>query len=447
MGTDETHRLSMPLMLPGTAQKHVIFNEALIMLDTLVQLTVKDRTRAEIPESPAGGDCHIVPVGAGTAWGGPENAVAMFDGTAWRFLSPRPGWRAFIQAESAEAQWQDDAWRTATERTLRVNRLGVHADPDETNRLAVSAQATLLNHAGAGHQLKVNKAAPTDTATLLFQSNWSGRAEIGLAGDDDFSIKISADGTTWAEALRLHRDTGLASGLAVTHGAADGTVGRLMKVGDFGLGQVGDGTIIANLDDPATPSGEYRYVTTLSAGTPPAAVNGYVKLSRYQAGYLFQCFIREEGSLRRVWTREYRSTAWTAWERVLRNHNILGSVSQAGGVPRGAVIERGSNANGQYVRWADGTQIAWSAAILLQANIADGACFRSNTAQWTYPAAFVPLVTAPCHISVSGGAGNPLMAAAAPSGPSNSSAAIRAFSTTSIPAATEHFVSATGRWF
>jgi hypothetical protein len=37
--------------------------------------------------------------------------------------------------------------------------------------------------------------------------------------------------------------------------------------------------------------------------------------------------------------------------------NILGTVSQSGGVPTGAVIERGSNANGSYVRFADGTQI------------------------------------------------------------------------------------------
>ena len=37
---------------------------------------------------------------------------------------------------------------------------------------------------------------------------------------------------------------------------------------------------------------------------------------------------------------------------------ILGTVSQSGGVPTGAIIQRGSNANGEFVRWADGTQIA-----------------------------------------------------------------------------------------
>jgi len=37
--------------------------------------------------------------------------------------------------------------------------------------------------------------------------------------------------------------------------------------------------------------------------------------------------------------------------------NIVGTVSQSGGVPTGAVVERGSNANGEYVRFADGAQI------------------------------------------------------------------------------------------
>jgi hypothetical protein len=39
--------------------------------------------------------------------------------------------------------------------------------------------------------------------------------------------------------------------------------------------------------------------------------------------------------------------------------NILGTVSQAGGVPTGAIIERGSNANGNYVKFADGTMICY----------------------------------------------------------------------------------------
>jgi hypothetical protein len=39
--------------------------------------------------------------------------------------------------------------------------------------------------------------------------------------------------------------------------------------------------------------------------------------------------------------------------------NILGTVSESSGVPTGAIIERGSNANGEFVKYADGTMICW----------------------------------------------------------------------------------------
>jgi len=42
---------------------------------------------------------------------------------------------------------------------------------------------------------------------------------------------------------------------------------------------------------------------------------------------------------------------------VYKQANILGTVSQSGGVPTGAIIERDSNANGEYVKYADGTMI------------------------------------------------------------------------------------------
>ena len=43
---------------------------------------------------------------------------------------------------------------------------------------------------------------------------------------------------------------------------------------------------------------------------------------------------------------------------VFKQSNILGTVSESGGVPTGAIIERGSNSNGEYVKYADGTLIA-----------------------------------------------------------------------------------------
>src|SRR5690606_21504135 len=61
---------------------------------------------------------------------------------------------------------------------------------------------SLFNHAGEGHQIKVNKESAAQTASLLFQSGWTGHAEMGLAGNNDFSIKVS-DGSEWKTGLAI----------------------------------------------------------------------------------------------------------------------------------------------------------------------------------------------------------------------------------------------------
>jgi len=86
--------------------------------------------------------------------------------------------------------------------------VGINATADTTNRLAIAGAASLFNHAGAGHQQKINKAAAGDTASVLYQTGFEGRAEIGLTGDDDFHFKVSPDGSAWNEAILIDKETG-----------------------------------------------------------------------------------------------------------------------------------------------------------------------------------------------------------------------------------------------
>ncbi len=82
---------------------------------------------------------------------------------------------------------------------------------DETNRLAVRGAATGVDHAGSGHQLKLNKTDAPATASLVLQTGYSGHAELSLCGDNDFHLKLSGDGSTWTEALRGEAATGRVS--------------------------------------------------------------------------------------------------------------------------------------------------------------------------------------------------------------------------------------------
>lgn len=70
---------------------------------------------------------------------------------------------------------------------------------------------------------------------------------------------------------------------------------------------------------------------------------------------------------------------------------IVGTVSQSGGTPTGAIVERGSNANGEYVRFADGTQICWRATpgTTLSTTTAANGLYRTDPSPVSFPASFV----------------------------------------------------------
>ena len=205
---DDTTILSLPLILPAQAQKHVTHNEALVKLDLMVQLAVINRTLTAPPPLPTLGDRHIVAAGATGPWVGQSGRIALFTEAGWQFTQALPGWQAYVMAESQMAFFNGLGWIALSDGPFTVGRLGVSATPDATNRLAVSSPATLLNHAGAGHQLKLNKAVASDTASLLFQTGFGGRAEMGTAGSDDFGVKVSADGSSWSVALTSAAATG-----------------------------------------------------------------------------------------------------------------------------------------------------------------------------------------------------------------------------------------------
>ena len=228
--------LSLPLMQASQAQKHVTHNEALNVLDTVAQLSVLDSS-VLTPPIAQDGDRYLVPVGSTGVWVDQEGTVALFDGNAWLFFAPKVGWLAFDQSVGDYVYFNGIGWNELPKDTDLTNlqNVGINTTADATNRLSISAPATLLSHEGAGHQIKVNKAGVSDTASLLFQSNWSGRAEMGLNGSDNWSLKISPDGSTWQDALSFDAASGAVSGVSVQSGPTDTTAGRLMRA-DYGYG-------------------------------------------------------------------------------------------------------------------------------------------------------------------------------------------------------------------
>lgn len=201
--SDQTANLALPYILPSQAQKHVTHNEALQRLDALVQLAIAGEAAAP-PEDAGEGQCYLIAAGAVGDWSGKEGHLAFRQDGAWVYLQPKNGWRAFFAGPQRIKAFSDGSWHDlslAADGSTAM--IGVNTTPDASNRLAVCSDASLFSHAGSSHRIKINKATDADTGSLIFQTAWSGRAEIGLAGNDDLAIKVSNDGDTWQTALEV----------------------------------------------------------------------------------------------------------------------------------------------------------------------------------------------------------------------------------------------------
>ncbi|MBC8717878.1 DUF2793 domain-containing protein [Ochrobactrum sp. Marseille-Q0166] len=207
---DQTPNLKLPYIMPSQAQKHVTHNEALRFLDAVVHLSVKSRTQTGAPETPAAGDRYIVAEPATGRWAGKEGLIAFFIDGGWSFATIAKGWLAYVEDEAKLFVFNGVEWQMtgSVPDSLSLAMLGIQTAADAINRFAISSEASLFNNAGAGHQLKINKQDAGYTASLLFQSGWTGHAEMGLNGDNNFSIKVGDESGNWREAMKVDRTTG-----------------------------------------------------------------------------------------------------------------------------------------------------------------------------------------------------------------------------------------------
>jgi hypothetical protein len=285
---ENTPALDLPLLAAGQSQKHVTHNEALTALDKLVHMSAINR-RAAPPATLAEGDRYLVDVAPLGAFAGQAGAVAAWQDGGWRFLTPRAGWRLWLVSERRLLLHDGAVWVDVPARTAEI--FGVNAEADELNRLVVGSAATLFTHVGAGVQVKLNRKTTADVASTLFQSNWSGRAEIGLMGDDRFRVKVSADGALWREALTIQPASAtIAFPGGVTSGDRPGFRNRLRNAG-FTIDQRAVGWV------GSLAAGAYGY-DGVKAGAAGAAftvdVNGVERALTITSGSLIMPI---EGSL------------------------------------------------------------------------------------------------------------------------------------------------------
>lgn len=219
MQTLTSQHLNLSFIAPSQAQKHITLNEALKTLDTVINLSVKSTTLTFPPSDPAQGDRFIIGKNPTGLWENKEGYLVQFEDAGWTYFSPKIGWRVWDEATQALKVWTSLDWDTLTGDEGQYNFMGINTETDLSNRLTISSHSTLFTHEGQGHQLKINKNSMPDTASLIFQDNFIGHAEMGLVGEDDFSIKVSSDGIDFTPAVNIscHAAETTISNLKVPH--------------------------------------------------------------------------------------------------------------------------------------------------------------------------------------------------------------------------------------
>lgn len=214
---DTTDNLALPYLMPSQAQKHVTHNEALGMLDGLVQLSVLDRDLAAPPATPAAGDRHLVAADATGDWSGHDGAIAHWVDGGWNLYTPKPGFLCHVEDEDAFLWFDGSGWAglgTALTALQDLTRFGLGTNADAGNPFAAKLNKALWTALTSGEggdgdlRYTLNKEGPGSVLSLLMQSGFSGRAELGLVGDDDLSLKVSPDGAAWTTALVVDRGDG-----------------------------------------------------------------------------------------------------------------------------------------------------------------------------------------------------------------------------------------------
>jgi len=216
----ETSNLELRLVEAAQAQKHVTVNEALLALDALVQLAVASRSRTAPPPNPAEGERYIPAADATEAWSGRAGQIAAWTDGAWAFFAPRPGWLAFAVEEGRLLAFDGSAWieaLSAPPSTLQdLELLGIGTSADAANPFSAKLNKALWTARTAAEggdgdlRYTLNKEQPTDVLSILLQSGFSARAELGLIGSEDLVLRVSPDGTTFQNVLSVDRSSGQA---------------------------------------------------------------------------------------------------------------------------------------------------------------------------------------------------------------------------------------------
>jgi len=104
-----TPNLNIDYMVDAQAGAYIVVNDALNIIDALIQLSVKDRDLTAPPGGESNGDRYLVDTPATGAWTGHEGDIAAYyDG--WIFITPKEGFTMWVDDEDTHLDFDGSSW-------------------------------------------------------------------------------------------------------------------------------------------------------------------------------------------------------------------------------------------------------------------------------------------------------------------------------------------------
>lgn len=185
----DTAHLGLPFLQAAQAQKHVTVNEALLRLDALVHLAVKDETVTAPPPGPVEGDRWIVATPASGDWSGHEGQVACWMDGAWLFIAARAGWTAFLEATGEQRLHDGTRWR----RGPQASALG-----ESLHAARLNARVRETDHTITGGSYNDTSLLIPDRAIVL---GVTGRVLTSVAGPTSWQLGVAADASRYGNLI------------------------------------------------------------------------------------------------------------------------------------------------------------------------------------------------------------------------------------------------------
>ena len=143
---ETTPRLGLPLLIAGQVQKELFHNEALTMIDLLLNGSVEGPPIAAPPATPSLGIFYrVASAGANGAFSGHEGSLAGYCAGGWRFVMPVEGMRLTERASGVELAFRGGAWTSGVLRASEVAIDGLKVLGSRGSLIAEAAGGTTID--------------------------------------------------------------------------------------------------------------------------------------------------------------------------------------------------------------------------------------------------------------------------------------------------------------